>query len=92
MNDSNYIWLHTLDLFKKNFISPCRAQQKPLLSNLFLSFNGLVDFFLLGINYISNFSFPFSMPKTLEKYQKCSYAGPETALQNRESEVKSYFP
>ncbi|RCV32007.1 hypothetical protein SEVIR_6G230500v4 [Setaria viridis] len=27
-----------------------------------------------------------SMPKTLEKYQKCSYAGPETALQNRESE------
>ncbi|RLM62246.1 MADS-box transcription factor 7-like [Panicum miliaceum] len=26
------------------------------------------------------------MPKTLEKYQKCSYAGPETALQNRESE------
>jgi hypothetical protein len=31
---------------------------------------------------------PYSMPKTLEKYQKCSYAGPETALQNRESEVK----
>ncbi|KAK3122238.1 hypothetical protein QOZ80_8BG0666920 [Eleusine coracana subsp. coracana] len=27
-----------------------------------------------------------SMPKTLEKYQKCSYAGPETALQNRENE------
>uniref|UniRef100_A0A0D9XA51 Uncharacterized protein n=1 Tax=Leersia perrieri TaxID=77586 RepID=A0A0D9XA51_9ORYZ len=27
-----------------------------------------------------------SMTKTLEKYQKCSYAGPETALQNRESE------
>ncbi|CAO2211622.1 unnamed protein product [Urochloa humidicola] len=27
-----------------------------------------------------------SMPKTLEKYQKCSYAGPETAVQNRESE------
>ncbi|CAL4999928.1 unnamed protein product [Urochloa decumbens] len=27
-----------------------------------------------------------SMPKTLEKYQKCSYAGPETAVQTRESE------
>jgi hypothetical protein len=27
------------------------------------------------------------MPKTLEKYQKCSYAGPETTLQNRENEV-----
>uniref|UniRef100_A0A0E0LX95 MADS-box domain-containing protein n=1 Tax=Oryza punctata TaxID=4537 RepID=A0A0E0LX95_ORYPU len=27
-----------------------------------------------------------SMTKTLEKYQKCSYAGPETAVQNRESE------
>ncbi|KAL6661861.1 hypothetical protein ACP70R_001245 [Stipagrostis hirtigluma subsp. patula] len=27
-----------------------------------------------------------SMPKTLEKYQKCSYAGPETAIQNRENE------
>ncbi|TVU04925.1 hypothetical protein EJB05_48069, partial [Eragrostis curvula] len=27
-----------------------------------------------------------SMPKTLEKYQKCSYAGPETALQTRENE------
>lgn len=26
------------------------------------------------------------MPKTLEKYQKCSFAGPETALQNRENE------
>jgi hypothetical protein len=31
------------------------------------------------------------MPKTLEKYQKCSYAGPETALQNRENEVKVLF-
>nr|ASZ80025.1 MADS7 [Dendrocalamus latiflorus] len=27
-----------------------------------------------------------SMTKTLDKYQKCSYAGPETALQNRENE------
>ncbi|XP_062191914.1 MADS-box transcription factor 7-like isoform X1 [Phragmites australis] len=27
-----------------------------------------------------------SMPKTLEKYKKCSYAGPETALENRENE------
>jgi hypothetical protein len=30
------------------------------------------------------------MPKTLEKYQKCSFAGPETALQNRENEVRSF--
>jgi hypothetical protein len=35
--------------------------------------------------------FTYSMPKTLEKYQKCSYAGPETALQNRENEVKCSF-
>ncbi|KAM0889992.1 hypothetical protein ACQ4PT_027349 [Festuca glaucescens] len=27
-----------------------------------------------------------SMTKTLEKYQKCSYAGPETTVQNRENE------
>ncbi|KAG8048061.1 hypothetical protein GUJ93_ZPchr0008g13714 [Zizania palustris] len=27
-----------------------------------------------------------SMTKTLEKYQKCSYAGPETTIQNRENE------
>jgi hypothetical protein len=32
------------------------------------------------------------MPKTLEKYQKCSFAGPETALQNRENEVRCSFP
>ncbi|KAJ1269320.1 hypothetical protein BS78_07G202800 [Paspalum vaginatum] len=32
------------------------------------------------------FSSTQSMPKTLEKYQKCSYAGPETTLQNRENE------
>ncbi|XP_044960876.1 MADS-box transcription factor 7 isoform X2 [Hordeum vulgare subsp. vulgare] len=27
-----------------------------------------------------------SMTKTLDKYQKCSYAGPETTVQNRENE------
>ncbi|WVZ92011.1 hypothetical protein U9M48_038110 [Paspalum notatum var. saurae] len=32
------------------------------------------------------FSSTQSMPKTLEKYQKCSYAGPETTVQNRENE------
>jgi hypothetical protein len=35
--------------------------------------------------------FTCSMLKTLEKYKKCSYAGPETALQNRENEVKCSF-
>jgi hypothetical protein len=30
------------------------------------------------------------MTKTLEKYQKCSYAGPETTVQNRENEVKIF--
>uniref|UniRef100_J3MUQ2 MADS-box domain-containing protein n=1 Tax=Oryza brachyantha TaxID=4533 RepID=J3MUQ2_ORYBR len=33
-----------------------------------------------------------SMTKTLEKYQKCSYAGPETTLQNRESEESDNLP
>jgi hypothetical protein len=45
-------------------------------------------------SYLSEFFhvvFTCSMPKTLEKYQKCSYAGPETALQNRENEVKVLF-
>ncbi|XP_047047327.1 MADS-box transcription factor 8-like [Lolium rigidum] len=28
-----------------------------------------------------------SMPKTLERYQKCSYGGPDTALQNKENEL-----
>ncbi|KAM0840296.1 hypothetical protein ACQ4PT_059755 [Festuca glaucescens] len=27
------------------------------------------------------------MPKTLERYQKCSYGGPDTALQNKENEL-----
>ncbi|KAE8792343.1 MIKC-type MADS-box transcription factor WM10A [Hordeum vulgare] len=28
-----------------------------------------------------------SMPKTLERYQKCSYGGPDTAIQNKENEL-----
>ncbi|XP_037442533.1 MADS-box transcription factor 8-like [Triticum dicoccoides] len=28
-----------------------------------------------------------SMPKTLERYQKCSYGGPDTAVQNKENEL-----
>jgi hypothetical protein len=31
------------------------------------------------------------MTKTLEKYQKCSYAGPETTVQNRENEVDFFL-
>lgn len=27
------------------------------------------------------------MPKTLERYQKCSYSGPDTAVQNKENEL-----
>ena len=27
------------------------------------------------------------MPKTLDRYQKCSYGGPDTAIQNKENEV-----
>ncbi|KAE8806108.1 MADS-box transcription factor 7 [Hordeum vulgare] len=33
-------------------------------------------------------SFASGMTKTLDKYQKCSYAGPETTVQNRENEVE----
>lgn len=32
-----------------------------------------------------------SMPKTLERYQKCSYSGPDTAVQNKENEVYILF-
>uniref|UniRef100_A0ACD5Y7R1 Uncharacterized protein n=1 Tax=Avena sativa TaxID=4498 RepID=A0ACD5Y7R1_AVESA len=28
-----------------------------------------------------------SMPKTLDRYQKCSYGGPDTAMQNKENEL-----
>uniref|UniRef100_A0ACD5Y3F3 Uncharacterized protein n=1 Tax=Avena sativa TaxID=4498 RepID=A0ACD5Y3F3_AVESA len=28
-----------------------------------------------------------SMPKTLERYQKCSYGGPDTVMQNKENEL-----
>lgn len=31
------------------------------------------------------------MTRTLERYQKCSYGGPDTAIQNKENEVVKFY-
>lgn len=44
-------------------------------------------YFMYSANYPCQFGTCSSITKTLERYQKSSYGGPDTAVQNKENEV-----